>query len=281
MESTSGVLVTGGDGQVGRALRRHLPDARFSSRAELDVRDRAAVTTACERADVVIHLAALTDVDGCERQPDLARSINTDGTRNIAEVAAERGARVIYVSTDYVFDGTKAGEYSETDRPRPVNVYGTTKLAGEAYVAEGRDNLIVRTSWVFGEGPNFVATIRALGRERSEIAVVDDQRGRPTAAAGLASVIAALLDTTATGIVHAPGAGPACTWASLAQRVVELDGLPAKIQRVTTDEYAAIAPQTAPRPPNSTLSLDLLTHGLGIEMPGWETSLAAYLGVAA
>lgn len=279
MESGSRVLVTGGDGQVGRALRRYLPSARYVTRAELDVRDGPAVVEACDGVEVIVHLAALTDVDGCEREPALADGINAEGTRNVATAAAARNAKVIYVSTDYVFDGAKSGEYTEVDEPRPLNVYGATKLAGEGRVASGADNLIVRTSWVFGDGTNFVGSIRRLARERDEIAVVDDQWGRPTSATDLAHVLALLLEAQAQGIVHATGSGAACTWARLAERVVELDGSPAKIRRVSTEEYAAIAPRPpAPRPRNSVLSLRLLEERWGIEMPTWDRSLGDYIG---
>src|SRR5687767_3023782 len=185
MAAGTGVLVTGADGQVGRALRAHLPDARHMSRSELDIRDRDAIEASLSGTSVVVHLAAMTNVDACEREPGLATAINDTGTRNVAEIAAMHGARVIYVSTDYVFDGAKESEYVEDDPTRPLNVYGTTKLAGEAHVRSAGNNLVVRTSWVFGDGSNFVRTIGRLAGERAELAVVDDQKGRPTPAADL------------------------------------------------------------------------------------------------
>ena len=282
MAAGTGVLVTGADGQVGRALRSHLPEARYMGHEQLDVRDRNAVDSALRDTDVVVHLAAMTNVDGCETDPELARSINDVGTRNIAVSAAEHGVRIVYLSTDYVFDGTKTGEYIESDDPAPVNVYGSTKLAGERHVAAQPDNLIVRTSWVFGDGSNFVRKIVSLARERSEIAVVDDQVGRPTAAADLSRALAALIEVGASGVVHAAGAGGHATWADLAEMTVALTGAPAMIRRVTSEEYEAMATRPpAPRPLNSVLSLRLLSDRWSIVMPGWEQSLQAYLGAAA
>ena len=282
MEPGTRVLVTGAGGQVGRALRRHLPAARFLRRDDLDVRDGPAVAAIVEGARAVVHLAAMTDVDGCEREPALANAINAEGTRNVAAAATAQGARVVYLSTDYVFDGSKEGPYREDDEPRPLNVYGATKLAGEGYVGAGSDNLVVRTSWVFGDGHNFIRTMRRLGRERDRIAVVDDQFGRPTSAFDLAEAIAHLLDRGATGIVHVTGSGPPTTWARLAERVLELDGLPAKIERVSTERYATAASSPpAPRPRNSVLGMDLLEQRWGFEMPPWERAVADYMGISA
>ena len=138
--------MTGGDGQVGRALRSLLPSARYAARDELDVTDRARTNDAIDGVDVVVHLAAMTDVDRSEREPHLAEQVNGAGSRNVAEAAGAAGARVIGVSSDYVFDGTAPGEYTETDKPRPLSVYGRTKLAGEQALLEAGDNTVIRTS---------------------------------------------------------------------------------------------------------------------------------------
>ena len=153
------VLVTGAGGQVGRSLRQELPAARFLTRQDLDVTDGAAVRSLLKGTDVVVHLAAMTNVDRCEAEPDAAERVNGWGTGVVVDAAAASGARVVYLSTDYVFDGRKRGEYIEDDAPAPVNVYGRSKLAGEERVRAREENLIVRTSWVFGDGRNFVRTI--------------------------------------------------------------------------------------------------------------------------
>src|SRR2546430_4767882 len=196
------VLVTGAGGQVGRALRSEIPDARFLSRLELDVTDPAAVQEAVDGVDVVAHLAAQTNVDECERDPDRANAVNAEGTAHVVRAAGERGARVVYVSTDYVFDGTKSGEYVEEDPPAPTNAYGLSKLAGEGHVQGGPANLIVRTSWVFGEGRNFPRTIVAAARQGGPLRVVDDQWGRPTWAQDLARSLGYLIRTEAVGVLH-------------------------------------------------------------------------------
>src|SRR4029079_13481040 len=174
------VLVTGGDGQVGRALRSLLPSARYAARDELDVTDRARTNDAIAGVDVVVHLAAMTDVDRCEREPHLAEEVNGAGSRNLAEAASATGARVIGVSSDYVFDGTAPGEYTEADQPRPLSVYGRTKLAGEQALLEAGDNTVVRTSWVYGDGRNFIRTILRAAAAGRALAVVDDQLRRAT-----------------------------------------------------------------------------------------------------
>ena len=180
MGTDPAVLVTGAGGQVGQALRRELPSARFLPHSELDVMVPSAVHEAAQGVDVIVHLAALTDVDACERDPKAADAVNSLGTRNVAEAAEETGARVIYVSTNYVFDGTKAEEYAEEDRPAPLNAYGRSKLAGEAEVRGRGRHLVVRTSWVFGGERNFVKTILEAAKRRGDVDVVDDQMGRPT-----------------------------------------------------------------------------------------------------
>jgi dTDP-4-dehydrorhamnose reductase len=177
------VCVTGAGGQVGRALGRHLPGARFLDQSALDVCDAEAVRSLLAGCDVVINTAAMTDVDRCEREPEAAWAVNEGGAINVA--AAVR--RVIQLSTDYVFDGSKPDEYTEHDSPAPLNVYGHSKLAGERAVLAHPGGLVVRTSWVFGEGRNFIRSIVAADRAGRELRVVSDQRGRPTAADDLAA----------------------------------------------------------------------------------------------
>lgn len=267
------VLVTGADGQLGRALRDVLRGATFAPRGELDVTDRVAVHAAVEGTDVVVHAAAMTNVDACEADPESAGAVNERGTGNVAAAARAAGAKVIFVSTDYVFAGD-AAPYDEDDAPGPLNVYGRTKLAGERSLDPERD-LVVRTSWVFGDGRNFVRTIlRAAGPLR----VVDDQVGRPTGAPMLARVIAELVERPeATGRLHVAGDGAPCTWADLADAALTAAGRPDRVERVDSAAYAAGAARViAPRPADSTLALKRAQEA-GLPLEDWRTSVDEYV----
>lgn len=275
------VLVTGGDGQVGRALQPLLPNARYATRERLDVTNRAAVHEAVAGADVIVHLAAMTDVDRCEREPSLAEQVNGAGSRNVADAARAAGAPVIGVSTDYVFDGSAPGEYSEADRPRPLSVYGRTKLAGEQALLEAGDNTVIRTSWVYGDGRNFIRTILRAASSGRALAVVDDQVGRPTAADDVARAIAHLLSIDPPRLVHVTGDGPPTSWAGLAEHSLAAAGLTVPVERVSTVEYGRrVDSVLAPRPSNSLLSLDR-ARGLGVPLSDWRTSVSAYARGAA
>jgi dTDP-4-dehydrorhamnose 3,5-epimerase len=255
--------VTGAGGQVGRALRRRLPGAAFATRAELDVTDAAAVAAAAAGADVIVHAAAMTDVDGCERDPEAAFAVNATGAANVAAT----GVRVIHLSTDYVFPGSGAAAHAEDDPTGPVSAYGRSKLAGEEAVLAGARNLVVRTSWVYGEGRNFIRAILAAERAGKPLRVVADQRGRPTWAEDLAGALAYLAGRDDAGVVHVTGDGEPCTWADLAELVV---GHP--VERITTEEFGA----AAPRPRNSVLALDK-ARGLGVPLADWRGSVMRYL----
>ena len=263
MGSDPRVLVTGAGGQVGRALRRFLPGAVFLDRAALDVRDAGAVRAAFGPGDVVVHAAAMTDVDGCERDEPAAFAANADAARHVAET----GARVIQLSTDYVFAGDSDAPYAESDPTGPISVYGRSKLAGERAVLAQPDNLVVRTSWVYGDGRNFFRAILAAERAGRRLRVVDDQRGRPTAADDLARALAYLVALDVSGIVHVTGAGEPCTWADLAEIAV---GHP--VERITTAEFGA----PAPRPRSSVLALDR-ARALGVPLADWADSVRRYL----
>jgi dTDP-4-dehydrorhamnose reductase len=257
------VLVTGAGGQVGRALRAHLPRAVFLDRSTLDVCDPGAVQAAFGPGDVVVHTAAKTDVDGCERDPDAAFAANAQAARSVAET----GARVIHISTDYVFDGRSHAPYREDDPTGPLSVYGRSKLAGERAVLSRPGNLVVRTSWVYGDGRNFFRAILAAERAGRALRVVDDQRGRPTAAADLARALAYLLSAGVSGVVHVTGDGEPCTWADLAELAV---GHP--VERISTEEFGA----PAPRPRSSVLALDR-ARALGVPLADWRDSVRRYL----
>jgi dTDP-4-dehydrorhamnose reductase len=269
------VLITGAGGQVGVALRSLIPDAVFLAHADLDVTDADAVSAALRGIDAVIHLAADTDVDGCEQDPARAHLVNDRGTAYVATAAHANHARVIYVSTDFVFSGTDEGEYSEDAKPHPVNAYGASKLAGEKHMDE-RD-LVVRSSWIFGAGKNFIATILALGHD-GPVRVVDDQRGRPTGAVDLATALVWLLDAEITGAVHVAGDGVPCTWADLAQFAFGCAGMDVDVQRIDTRTYeASVDGIVAPRPANSALALDK-ARALGVPLVDWHDSVTRYVG---
>lgn len=234
-----------------------------------------AVLDAAGGTDVIIHLAAYTHVDRCEIEPGLAWKVNAEGTRNVAQAARAGDARVIYVSTDYVFDGDKEGEYSENDLVAPLNVYGTSKLGGERALDTDRD-LIVRSSWIFGDGRNFVSTILAAART-GPLRVVGDQRGRPTAASALAEALVSLLASETTGVIHVAGDGDPCTWADLAQAALDAAGAQVPIDRIDTETYVRDADRViAPRPRNSALALDR-ARSLEVPLLDWQASVEAYV----
>lgn len=271
------VLVTGGSGQVGRALAELLPDARFCSKSELDVTDEVAVAAAMRGVGTVVHLAAMTAVDRCEDEPDLAREVNEMGTRHVATAAQRAGARVIYVSTDYVFDGKKATGYSEDDDVAPLNVYGRTKFGGEEAVRRVKDHLIVRSSWIFGSGKNFIDTVIDRASAGAALRVVDDQIARPTSATGLALALSDLIGRDVVGTLHVTGDGAPCSWADLASFALACAGFEDRIERVTTEDYRAAAPGTiAQRPANSTLALDKARR-LSVPLLDWRTSVREHV----
>jgi dTDP-4-dehydrorhamnose reductase len=192
-------------------------------------------------ADLVLHAAAWTDVDGAEADPEGALKVNRDGTRN----ATALGAPLVYYSTDYVFDGRKAEPYVESDEPAPLSAYGRSKLAGEEEVREG---WIVRTSWLYGwTSHNFVRTMLRLGAENEEVAVVDDQRGSPTFVGHLAAATREIVELP-HGIWHVAADGE-CTWAELAETIFEEAGIDCRVRRISTEELG----RPAPRPANSVL----------------------------
>ncbi len=259
--------MTGADGQVGRALRAHLPGAVFLTRGDLDVTDQRMVRHLLGGVDLVVHCAAMTDVDGCEREPERAMVVNAWGAAYVATAAD----RVIQLSTDYVFDGRKDGAYMEDDPPNPQSAYGRSKLEGERAVLEAGPNLVVRTSWVFGDGRNFLRSILAAERAGRPLRVVADQRGRPTYAGDLALALAHLAGGEDAGILHVAGDGEPCSWAELAELAV---GHP--VEHVTTEQWGA----PAPRPANSVLALERARER-GVPLGDWRASVRSYVEVGA
>ena len=253
MRTDRPVLVTGAGGQVGHELAAVFGDRAVAlDRAALDVVDREAVVAAVDEhhPQVVVHAAAWTAVDACEEDPDRALLVNGAGARHVAEAARAVGARTVYISTDYVFDGTKSDPYVEDDPVNPQSAYGRSKLAGEGAMDD--DDTIVRTSWVCGRhGANMVKTILRLAGEHPQLSFVDDQRGHPTFAADLAQVIGALVDGEHRGVFHVTNQG-AVSWYEFAREVLRAAG--DDPERVTPISTAALdPPRPAPRPTNSVL----------------------------
>jgi dTDP-4-dehydrorhamnose reductase len=252
-----GFLITGAGGQLGAALREAFPEADARTRAELDVTQPISLS-----ADLVLHAAAWTDVDGAESDPAGAEAVNVGGARN----AVALGAPVVYYSTDYVFDGTKREPYVESDEPSPLSVYGRTKLGGERQVREG---WIVRSSWLFGwASTNFVKTMLRLGQERDEVSVVADQLGSPTYVGHLAEATGELVDFP-PGIWHVSAEGE-CSWAEFARAIFEEAGLDCRVREITTEELG----RPAPRPAYSVLRSE---RADAPRLPHWREGLRACL----
>ena len=275
----SKVLITGANGQLGSELR-HLLDERgvaydaFDSHG-LDITDQEIVNekiTALKPV-VIYHCAAYTAVDNAEDQFKAANyQVNVDGTRNVAEAAAKIGAKLVYVSTDYVFDGTKAGEYEVDDPTNPKNEYGKAKLQGEEAVqAAGGDYYIIRTSWVFGQyGKNFVYTMLRLAKDHDRLTVVNDQFGRPTWTRTLAEFMVHLVDTQAAPGLYQLSNDGSCSWYEFAREILKEQ--PVEVAPVTSAEY----PQKAYRPRHSVMSL-AKAKATGFAIPTWQAALAEFL----
>jgi dTDP-4-dehydrorhamnose reductase len=264
---------------LGRALSERLRGAHtlfLWGREEADLTDEAQVRTAARGIafDAVVHAAAMTDVDGCETEPERALRVNRDATRHVAALARERAAAFVYVSTDYVFDGAKRSPYLEEDPTGPLNVYGRSKLEGErAAAASGARTLVVRTSWLFGPGgKNFVDTIASKLERGESLRVVDDQKGSPTYTRDLAHAIELLLRRGSTGTVHATNSG-ATTWHGLAREIARFLRSDASIEPVTTEAF----PRPAPRPRYSVLSGARFRAWTGENLRPWEEAVGHYL----
>lgn len=268
------VLVTGAGGQVGREVAARFEASTHHelialSRETLDVSDRDAVLGAITslRPDAVVHTAAWTAVDACESDPDRAHMVNALGTRHVAEACGRIGAHLVALSTDYVFDGTKAEPYVEWDPTNPTSAYGRSKLAGENEALRLPGATVVRTSWVCGfHGSNMVKTVLRLAREHATLAFVDDQRGSPTFAADLALMLERLVVCRLPGVHHVTNQG-SVSWYEFARAVMGAAGLdPRRVVPITTAELDP--PRTAPRPANSVLDnaalrlqgIELLPH---------------------
>jgi dTDP-4-dehydrorhamnose reductase len=271
------LLVTGAAGMLGRDVMLAAGNAGHQvvgyGHAELDVADEGAVSAKVEgeRPDVVINCAAWTDVDGAEEAEEEATAVNGAGAGNVAAAAAAVGASVVYVGSDYVFDGSKGAPYVETDQTAPLSAYGRGKLAGEEAIrAANKRHFVVRSAWLFGTGgPNFVETMLRLAADHGEVLVVRDQVGSPTYTWHLAYGIVRLIEGVEFGIHHMAAAG-SCSWYEFAREIFEQANVECKVMSATTEMLG----RPAPRPAYSALASQ---REHAIELPSWQDGLAAYL----
>ncbi|HJT69079.1 MAG TPA: dTDP-4-dehydrorhamnose reductase [Terriglobales bacterium] len=271
------VTIFGGTGMLGKALIRQWTADEITGlgSSDADVRSARQVEVAIERSrpDWIVLSAAYTDVDGCEKNPELARAVNTDGAVNVAKAAARTGAKLLFVSTDYVFNGKKTVPYETSDPRDPINAYGRSKADAEVKILEILpETCIVRTSWLFGPwGKCFPDTILKLAETRPELDVVDDQRGCPTYTFDLADAIIKLCHADATGIVHATNSG-VCSWFEFASEILRQSGAKTMVRPTTSDRFV----RPAARPSYSVLSDASLTR-YGIRMRQWQQTVTDYL----
>lgn len=273
-------IVSGAKGQLGSDVCALLKDKGILHIGVdvdcLDITDETAVADFFKKNKIscFIHCAAYTAVDKAESEKALCMAVNFAGTENIAKQCKRHGAKMLYISTDYVFGGSGEEPFETDSEKAPLNTYGESKLLGERAVAENCDrHFIIRTSWVFGEkNTNFIATMLRLGETRDEVSVVCDQTGSPTYSRHLARLVCDIAETEKYGTYHGTNEG-FCSWAELAEKAFELSGKKVKVKHVTTDEY----PTAAKRPKNSRLSKRSLDENGFDRLPRWETAVREYL----
>lgn len=278
------ILITGANGQLGQAIRAIAPEFSqfsfcFADSHKADITQKQGLVRVFEQVkpDIVINAAAYTAVDKAESEPEKADLINHIGARNIAEVCADFSAKLIHVSTDFVFDGTKKSPYTEQDKPNPQSVYGATKLDGERAVLSVLPGaVIVRTSWVYSPfGHNFMKTMLRLAQERDELSVVNDQMGTPTNAIDLARTLLLIADAIGRnskhdfgGIYHFSNEG-ACSWHDFAKKIFELQHISIKVNAIPTSQF----PTPAKRPSYSVLDKRKIKEVFGVKPQAWEVGL--------
>lgn len=274
------VLVTGVNGQLGYDVVKELDKRGHQpmgvDREEMDLTYTQQIKECIEniKPEAIIHCAAYTAVDKAEDEEELCRRVNAIATKEIAECAKELDIPMIYISTDYVFDGTKDGEYTEEDIPNPINIYGKTKYEGEVYVEELLEKYyIVRISWVFGEnGNNFIDTMLRLSKERDSLNVINDQVGSPTYTKDLASLLIDMIEGDKYGIYHATNEGY-CTWYEFAKEIFKIGNIDIKVNPITTSEYSTMAA----RPMNSKMSKNKLIKNEFNKLDNWKESVKKYI----
>lgn len=274
------VLVTGAKGQLGTDLMNELAKRGIEGIGvdvqEMDITDAEACRRVIKNsgADAVIHCAAYTAVDAAEDNVDLCRRINGEGTRNVAQACKEADVKLMYISTDYVFDGQGTRPWEPDDERHPLNVYGQTKYEGELAVEELSDKyFIVRIAWVFGvAGKNFIKTMLRLGKERGAVSVVDDQVGSPTYTYDLARLLVDMIQTDKYGRYHATNEG-LCSWYEFAKEIFRQAGMDVPVTPVSSDAF----PAKATRPSNSRLNKDKLSENGFERLPPWQDALGRFL----
>ncbi len=274
------ILVTGSTGQLGSDVVKELLKRGYSTlspnRSELNLcsEDNIRNYILNSNCEAIVHCAAYTQVDKAEDEKDLCIKINATATKHIVKCAKILDIPMIYISTDYVFDGTKDGKYTENDETNPINIYGESKLAGEKYVQEILDKYyIVRTSWVFNiNGKNFIETMLRLSKANNQLSIVNDQIGSPTYTKDLSRLLVDMLETSKYGLYHATNEGY-CSWYEFANTIFKLANINIDIKAINSNEYAS----RAKRPLNSKLSKDKLIEYGFKPLPHWEDALKDYL----
>ena len=283
------ILVTGCNGQLGRAINKEYRDDAVElintdvvagdGIVAFDITSIDHVMTLVKekKPDVIINCAAHTNVDKCEEQWDLAYKINAIGPRNLSIAARETGAKLIHVSTDYVFEGNGTRPYTEFDAPNPVSAYGKTKYEGEKFVKDFADRyFILRTAWLYGDGKNFVKTMLKLSETHDEVSVVKDQLGSPTSAVELAKMIHYLEPTENYGLFHATCEGDT-NWADFTEEIFALAGKKTKVNHVTSKQYKEMNPAAANRPAYSILEDYMIKLTSDFRMADWHDALKVYM----
>ncbi|MGE7882224.1 dTDP-4-dehydrorhamnose reductase [Bacillus sp. NPDC094077] len=273
------IIVTGANGQLGKQMVEELSPDLYEvypfDKNGLDITNMSQVMYILKQIHphVIIHCAAYTKVDAAEEEEDLAYLVNAIGTRNVAVVAQNLGAKFVYISTDYVFPGDKVNGYHEFHQPAPINIYGASKYAGEQFVKDLHNQyFIIRTSWLYGKyGNNFVKTMMRLGEEKESLSIVADQVGSPTYVQDLIAVIKKLIVTSLYGTYHVSNSG-SCSWYELAKEIFSQSNKQVKIFSVSTEEFGA----KAPRPKCSIFQHKMLQLNGFSKMPSWEEGLKRF-----
>lgn len=278
------IIITGCNGQLGRALNKILEnnieyEVINTDVQELDITSIKDVMKFVKSVQpyAIINCAAHTAVDRCETEVDLAYKINAIGPRNLAIAANETGAKLMHISTDYVFPGDASEPYTEFDTPNPKSMYGKTKLEGEKFVKELTNKyFIIRTAWLYGEGKNFVRTMLALSEKNSEVNVVCDQVGSPTSAIELAKAVLYLLPSENYGTFHGTCEG-VCSWAEFTSEIFRLTRKSTKVNYITTEEYQEMFPASAKRPAYSVLDNYMFSLTTDYRFADWKDAIRDYV----
>ncbi len=282
------ILVTGCNGQLGRAIRKEYEreadfintdviDAEGITKLDITNVEETVALVRETKPDVIINCAAATNVDGCEKNWDFAYKVNAIGPRNLSIAATETGAKLVHVSTDYVFPGTNPNPLTEFDAPGPISAYGKTKYEGERFVEQfARRYFMLRTAWLYGDGKNFVKTMLSLSETHEELSVVGDQFGSPTSAAELAKMIHFLEPTENYGLFHATCEGQT-NWADFTEEIMRLAGKKTKVNHLTSAQYKEMNPASADRPAYSILENYMLALTSDYRMADWHDAIEVYM----